>query len=306
MRASKITAVDFFEDLTSRYARRRFFWAFVGVCVVCGICIFAISHFVTPSVVRDLLFSIFIEIISGAVIVLAFYAIYIYFIGPHFLVSEVSVLRPRDIGERIESLPLEVSRYMFWGRSGSYFRAHPLRYLDSQAKEKKRNIDIEVVLPDPEDPRLVNSYNEIVRSLGETPSENQLLANVLATSIACAIVSSNNKFVNIRIFYSPFLPAFRVDLSDKGAVLTQDDPNKSALFFQPESEFYEMFRTTVRSEMSVSKEVKWEEELFKDRGLDEEVCDEKTLGAFGLKLANFDALKEEVAALITERQHRYK
>ena len=162
------------------------------------------------------------------------------------------------------------------------------------------------MLPDPTDPRLVASYQDIIHALGETPNKNTLLANVLATSMACGIISANNKFINIKIFYSQFLPAFRVDLSDKGAILTQDDPSKSALFFEFESEFYEMFRTTVRNEMSVSKEVQWDEALFKGHNLDAKSCDKDTLNAFGIAVEDIDQIQQDVATLITKRPHRYK
>src|SRR5262249_35593561 len=162
--------------------------------------------------------------------------------------KEVSVTRSQDIGERMKLLPLNTSQYVFWGRSGSFFRAYPLLELDRQAREERKTIDIEVLLPDPADQKLVESYTAIVKSLGETPAKDSFLLNVLVTSLACAIISANNRLIRIRIFYSRFLPAFRVDISEKDAILTQDDPKKAALFFEPRSEFYEMFKSTVRSE----------------------------------------------------------
>jgi hypothetical protein len=261
--------------------------------------LFPTVQFLSQGIIREILTSLLIEVIAGSLIILAFYCIYVYFVGPNLTVREVSVTRPQDIRDRMKHLPLGVSHYMFWGRSGSFFRAYPLLKLDEQAKREKKNIDVEVVLPDPTDARLVASYQEIVRALGETPNKNTLLANVLATSIACAIISANNKFIKIKIFYSKFLPAFRVDISNQGAILTQDDPGKSALFFEFESEFYEMFRTTVRSEMSVSREVKWNETLFKGRSLDEPSCDKSIINGFGIDVEDFDAILRDVTVLIS-------
>ncbi len=306
MRASKITAIDFFDDLTSPYARKRFLWGFLLLCAICAVLIYLASQFIPKGTFRDVLDAIFIEILAGSLIILAFYCLLIYFIGVNPSLREVSVTRPQDIGERMKSLPLDVSHYMFWGRSGSFFRAYPLLELDRQAREQKKNIDIEIMLPHPTDPRLVASYQDIVHALGETPNKNTLLANVLATSMACASISANNKFIKVKIFFSQFLPAFRVDISDNGAILTQDDPHKSALFFEFESEFYEMFRTTVRNEMSVSEEVKWDEALFKGHVLDAKSCDKDTLNAFGIDVEDLDQIQQDVATLITQRLHRYK
>jgi hypothetical protein len=250
--------------------------------------------------------TIAIHILADSVIILAFYVLYMHFIGPNEGLSEITVTRPQDIQTRITALPVNTRQYMFWGRSGSYFRSNPLIQLDKAAREHKRITDIEVVLPDPTDDRLIKSYREILVSLGESPDDNALLAHVLATSIACATLNANNKYLRIRLFYSRFLPAFRVDLSDNGAILTQDDPAKSALFFDPGSEFFEMLRTTVRNEISVSREAQWKDELFSGRQLDEQSCDKDTLNAFGITVTNVDELQQRVAKLITERRHRYR
>lgn len=305
MRASKITAVDFFDDLSSPYARKRFFWGFVAVCVLCVVVIYLDRNLMGPSVLREVIDSLAMQVLTGTLIILAFYLIYMIFIGPNPGLREVAAVRPGDISGHMRDLPLGVRHYMFWGRSGSFFRSYPLLKMNEQSLAEKRNIDVEVVLPDPTDERLIRSYQDILSSLGEAPGENPLLANVLATSMACAIVSSNNKYINIRVYYSKFLPAFRVDLSDNGAILTQDDRSKSALFFDFGSEFYDMFRNTVRSETGVSCEVKWDEALFKGKGLEEKSCDKDTLNAFGIALPDVDKLQAEVAMLITKRPHRY-
>lgn len=306
MRASKITAVDFFDDLTSPYARKRFFWGFIFLCVLSSGVIYLSRSILCKGALRDIIDAVAIEVLAGSMIVLAFYSLYMYFIGPNTGLREVAVTRPRDIRERIEQLPLGTKYYMFWGRSGSYFRSCPLLVLDEQSREQKLITDVDVVLPDPTDERLVKSYQEILDSLGENPNKDSLVANVLATSIVCAIISANNKYIRVNLFYSKFLPAFRIDLSEKGAILTQDDPAKSALFFDSGSEFYEMFRTTVRSEMSVSKEVKWDEDIFKGCSLDEKSCSKETLNAFGIEGIDVDKIQEEVAFLVTKRPHRYK
>jgi hypothetical protein len=80
-----------------------------------------------------------------------------------------------------------------------------------------------------------------------------------------------------------------------GAILTQDDPGKSALFFEFGSEFYEMLRTTVRNEMNVSREVKWNEALFTGHSLDEKSSDKDTINAFGIDVNDVDELQQEVA-----------
>jgi hypothetical protein len=306
MKASQITTVDFFDDLASPYARKRFFWGFVFFGALCAVVLLLSRNFVPAGGIRDVIDALAVEVLAGIMIVLGFYGLYMHFIGPNVGFREVTVIRPRDIRERMEALPIGSRYYVFWGRSGSYFRSVPLLTLDERARKEKVITDIDVVLPEPTDARLIKSYREILHSLGETSAENPLLPNVLATSIACAILNANNKYLRVRVFYSKFLPAFRVDMSENGAILTQDDPAKAALFFQAGSEFHEMWRTTVRNEMAVSVEVKWDEALFDGRGLDEKACDKQTLNAFGINVEDIDKLQQEVATLITKRPHRYK
>nr|WMC98909.1 hypothetical protein RAR13_09515 [Aminobacter aminovorans] len=305
MRASKITAVDFFDDLTSSYARKRFFGGFSALIAVCILLIWVAEANFTWLITKEIAVAVLVEIVAGSLIILAFYALYVYFIGANTAVREVSVTRPQDISERMRALPLDVRHYVFWGRSGSFFRAYPLLELDRQARENKHSIAIDVLLPDPDDVRLVKSYRDIMKSLNEDPGENPLLPNVLATCMACAILASNNKYLEIKVHLSQFLPAFRVDLSDNGAILTQDDKKKSALYFEHGSEFWDMFRSTVANERDVSRAIAWDKNVFEGLKLEEKSCDEKTLNAFGIKVDGVDAIQQEVAQLITKRPHRY-
>lgn len=306
MRASKITALDFFDDLTSSFARKRFFGGFALLVLICLLLIwFAKEQFTWPNA-KEIVVAVLIEIVSGSLIILAFYALYVYFIGANTAVRGFSAIRPQDISERMRALPLEVRHYMFWGRSGSFFRSYPLLELDKQAQENKRNIVVDVLLPDPDDKRLVTSYRNILKALGETPGENPLLPHVLATCMASAIVSSNNRHLEVRIHLSRFLPAFRVDLSDNGAILTQDDKKKSALYFEYGSEFYDMFRSTVSNERDVSREVTWDEKLFLGLELATGSPNAQTLKSFGIEIADMEVVRLEVTRLITERPHRYK
>jgi hypothetical protein len=306
MKPSKIAAVDFFDDLSSPYARKWFFWGFILLSILCLSAVFVERNLMPKGILQEVIDGVFMQVLTGSLIILAFYGIYMHFIGPNAGLRDVVPVRPRDIGDRMRDLPIGVRRYIFWGRSGSYFRSHPLLQLDDQAFKEKHTIDIEVVLPDPMDERLIRSYRDILSSLGEDSGKNPLLANVLATSIACAIISANNKYINIQLFYSSFLPAFRVDLSDNGAILTQDDKSKSALFFEHRSEFYEMFVNTVRNETAMSKKVTWDKDIFKGKRLEAKSCNKKTLNAFGMRFDDIDILQQEVAKLIADRKHRYQ
>src|SRR5690606_32415183 len=156
-----------------------FFGGFSLLIVFCLVLIGVVEAYVTWPSTNELMVSVLIEIVAGSVIILGFYALYVYFIGANTAVREVNVTRPQDISERMIAMPKDVRHYMFWGRSGSFFRAYPLLELDRQARENKRNIVVDVLLPDPDDERLVRSYRDILKALKEEPRDNPLLPNVL-------------------------------------------------------------------------------------------------------------------------------
>jgi hypothetical protein len=306
LRASKITAIDFFDDLTSKYARRRFFLAFTAIFIICLIGIWVASATANDTIVRSTVNGILTNVASACLVTLLFYSTYVFLIGENSAQRDVVALRPADIGERLKILPLDTRHYALWGRSGSFFRASSLLELDRQSKESKRRTVVDVLLPDPEDDRLVRSYRDILQALGEDQGPNPLLPNVLATCIVAAIVAANNKHLEISIHLSKFLPAFRIDLSENGAILTQDDPRKSALFFEYGTEFYDMFETTIANERTVSTRLNWDPELFRNLALTEASCTDTVLGAFGFGAAQLQDVRAEVATLVASRPHRYK
>jgi hypothetical protein len=305
LKASRISNLDFFEDLTSKYARRRFFFGFIALAIVCGLALWLIRKH-SNSLLFDVIDALLVEVIAGALIVIVFYSIYVYFIGPHLAARDVAVIRPHDIQDRLHNLRAGTTRYIFWGRSGSYFRAEPLRTLDKTAHKDREPIDIEVLLPDPNDSRLVHSYEQILHTLGESGGRETLLVNVTATAAACAIVSSNNRLVQIRLYLSNFIPDFRVDLSDNGALLTQDDPKKSALYFTPHSEFHEMFRASIRNEMNVAREIHWDQSTFANQTLNAPNLNQSMLDSLGIVYAIPSNLVDEIQNKVHDKVHRYK
>jgi hypothetical protein len=197
--------------------------------------------------------------------------------------------------------------YLFWGRSGAYFRAEPLRKLSEIAQIEKKTIDIDILLPDPTDISMTTEYARIRKSLGEQQQDqNELLVNVLATCICCAVIQENNRFLRTKIFLSKHLPIFRLDLSDQGALVTQDDPKKSAIIVERNSEFWEMFNNAFRTESKLSRQLHWDGRLFSNLELNESCCTKVTLGAFDLPIENLGKLQGQVAARIVGKSHRYR
>lgn len=305
MKATKITAIDFFDDLSSPYARKRFFVGFICLAALSVGALYLNHQFMATGAFKEILDSVLTNLLSSVLIILGFYALYTFFIGPNEGLKEVLPTRPRDIKEILTQLPEKTRNYLFWGRSGSYFRSTPLVTLDENSRRSKIMTDVDVLMPDPFDERLISAYRDIKDSLGEKSDGNPLLANVIATTICCAVLNANNRYLRVRVFYSAFLPAFRVDMSDNGSILTQDDKSKGALFFKPSSEFHELLRTSILNEIAVSREVALQSQAFKGKKLDASSCTPEILKQFGVAEGERAALAPKIATLIEERRHRY-
>ena len=306
MKASKFTKFDFLDDLSSPFARKRFVF---GICLLVLFSVGAIyvaRTLLPENAFRDVTEAVGIEVLAGLIIVLGFFILYIVLIGPNAGLAEVSVTRPRDIHERMKGLPKNTTQYIFWGRSGGYFRSVALPFLNDQSCKEKKYTNIEIIMPDPDEPKLSTCYQDIRMSLSEEADENTLVSNVIATTIACAIAGANNKYLRIRIFLSKYIPIFRVDISDNGAIVTQDDLSKSALFFKDQSEFYEMLRTASYNEIDLSREINWDRSIFRGLKFEGDSCNEQMLSAFNIKLDDPGRILEQVKALISNSSHRYK
>ena len=67
MKASRITALDFFEELPSKHARRWFSWSFLTLALLCLLVVYAINW-----LTKDIFLSVLIEIMAGPLIIPAF------------------------------------------------------------------------------------------------------------------------------------------------------------------------------------------------------------------------------------------
>lgn len=305
MKASKLRAVDFIEDLTSPYARRRFLWSFVAILLVSIGCMALATMLLNQGWPRDLLQSFFSEVAAASAIILIFYAVYLYFIGPHTSADKVVVVRSQDIRELLRELVNETRHYAFWGRTGAFFRSESLRDLSQQAIGNRRQISVDVLLPDPNDPELAAGYSRILHALGEDAKKPTLPAHVLATCFVCAVEEANNMHLDVHVYLSKHLPTYRLDLSDKGVLLTQDDRRRAALRFESEGEFFDLWRAAIDSEKERSREVKWDRERFEGVDLATANCTPDQLASLNVGVEDHDGVANEVGDLVRNRSHRY-
>ncbi len=98
MKATKITAIDFFDDLSSPYARKRFFGGFILFATLCIGALYLNHQLLPTGQLKDIVDAVLSNLLSSVLVVLGFYTLYTYFIGPNEGIKEV-VLRALAISK---------------------------------------------------------------------------------------------------------------------------------------------------------------------------------------------------------------
>ncbi|WP_127903388.1 hypothetical protein [Solirhodobacter olei] len=250
--------------------------------------------------------SVSVNIFSATVSVLIVYGAYQYFIHEDTERPEVDTIRPGDIGEEIRRLPQDTTFYFLWARSGTYFRAETLKRLTDHAIKNRKTVDVTVLLPDPEIDELSQAYEDMSVVLGEGDGKDKLFKNAVATAAACALASANNRNIKIKVCLSKFIPSFRIDMSEQGALLTEDDKALYALRFSRKSQFFEMFRTMMTYEVELSRVVDLTSSCWKTLSLEGGARPMEALLSLGFSEEKVRAFEKDITSMIAPKDHRYK
>ena len=305
-RASKYINLNILNDLGSRSARRRFIWTFILLTLGSAALYFASESVISPGLRLEFARSVLANICSATCTVLIVYGAYIYFIHEDIERPEIETLRPGDISHEIKTLSEDTAFYFLWARSANFFRAETLERLNDHALHERKTIDVTILLPDPGISEISEAYEDMNNVLGEGGEKDKLLKNAVATSAACALAIANNKNLKIRVCVSKFLPSFRIDMSDGGAILTEDDKSLYGLKFSRQSQFFEMFRSMIIGEVQVSRLVNFDAyDWRKHRKSHDEISLDAllTLGFPEDKVTEHFA---DIVSIIKPKDHRYK
>ncbi|WP_143747331.1 hypothetical protein [Marinibacterium profundimaris] len=305
-RASKYISLNVLNDLGSRSARRRFIWTFIILAAVTALSYWSASLLEPENTWSNFIRSVSSNLFSAALTVLVVYGAYIYFIREDIERPEIETLRPGDISDEIKELPEDTAFYFLWARSATYFRAETLQRLSDNARKARKTIDVTILLPDPQIKNLSEVYEDMVGILGENDGKDKLFKNAVATSAACALAAANNRNLKVRVCLSNFIPSFRIDMSDRGAILTEDDKSLYALKFSRQSQFFEMFRSMIISEVELSRTVDLSAYQWKKHRAGDEDIPVEALLSFGFPEDRVREYREEIFSIIKPKDHRYK
>jgi hypothetical protein len=187
---------------------------------------------------------------------MAIYAVWVLVTPPELRNSVVVPIRPKEISEFLSQIREDFSYYIFLGRSGNSFRSQVLPMIDRVARERREIKFVRVVVPDPQYGDNARSYGAMIRGLSEKATDDTLSIAVISMAIDLAGRAYDNTDLRIEMGLCPTLPVLRMDLSDRGGVLTRDAKVLPAIYCGPGG-YLEMFRAMAESEYRQSRKVAW-------------------------------------------------
>lgn len=218
--------------LSSPSQKRTFLLASSMVLFICIIGIFMIAWLAPSTPIWNSLSSLFISsVASGVFALVAGLYIYYFFADPNDIAAKTTIL-PQDIEQTLHVIALRAKDYKIFVRTGRHFRAEILPMLVKQACQARCQIRVEVVLLDLRDKDLCEKYANFRRislfdrqAWNTTYVQTQILATILTLIHASR---EHSELVNIHLFLSKRLSAFRIEGSTDEILVTREDPKDTA------------------------------------------------------------------------------
>lgn len=218
--------------LSSPSQKRVFLLATGAILAICIISIVAISYFFPYAPVWESVRNLFISVVASGVfaIVAALYVSY-FFIDPNDTMLN-TILLPEDIGQALQKIASTAVSYKIFVRTGRHFRAEVLPTLVKNARETRCPIQVEIILLDFRDNDVCEKYANYRKSSSfdrKVWSAAYVKKEVLATILVIMKTSRENPgLIDIRLFLSKRLSAFRIEGSSDELLVTREDPKDMA------------------------------------------------------------------------------
>ena len=199
-----------------------------------------------PSILSQILSNM----LSAAIASVATMSLLLFFSPPPEPESGTTILRPTDRGPVIAQTRHNAHSWWFSGGLGRYTRASTLPELAEQARNNNKTIEVTLHLLDLHDTDACAAYADYRGSAwsakdGTEWTQRRVQLELAATLAAAAVYQSGSR-LDVRVRWRPAMSVFRIDLGDRGAVMTQEDTRQEALFFGPGSGGYAGFREQLR------------------------------------------------------------
>lgn len=157
--------------------------------------------------------------------------------------AQMRILQPLEIGSTIVNARIDTEKWFFNGGSGRYTRTQTLSFLAELSRQKNRTIDVTILIMNPKNEKLCLKYAEYKNSLRtarkkEKKDLKSIRIDLISTVVSCYVWKCEQSSLNIKLGLKDNFSLFRTDLSSNAAIITKEDPNEPAIYYEKDTFFY--------------------------------------------------------------------
>jgi hypothetical protein len=169
---------------------------------------------------------------------------FIFFVTPSIMRrAKIEAIEPKGINPLLKEASLKSIHWIFKGGMGRYTRAETLPMLIKRARESGVRRKLRIMLIDPENEKVCQSYASYRNGLPSAKKSGQLTAEsvrqqILATVLAAAKAGLTEPMLDVELILLPVWSVMRIDLSDDYVVVTSEDSREPGLRADSGTHFY--------------------------------------------------------------------
>lgn len=225
------------ERALKRSAYRKYFYLIMLLFVVLLIGVrFFLLPFLDPQIETGFVLALqrITESLFVSLIVTVGIGSFVFWLVPDFEeIANVAVIPANEIRDHLERAMQGSDVWWFMGGTGRYLRVVTLKNISEAARRGTSSCHVIVLVLDPSDKSLCESYAQYRRSLksaaNQTWTVEQVQAEVLATLLRTLHVKDNYPQLRVEIGLRNTFSTFRYDFSSTHVILTKEDPPRLPL-----------------------------------------------------------------------------
>lgn len=175
--------------------------------------------------------------------------------------ARIEVIDARDLPNRFKAAFLTTESWWYKGGCGRYLRTKTLPEMAKGARSESLSREVRIVILDPELSKLCRTHAEFRRSTASAErdvswSEQRVRNELYATIVVVQITRVNEPRLRITLNLATHYSAFRIDLSDTGAIITKEDRNAPAIVCEPGTYYYKSYKEEIILAETQCREIK--------------------------------------------------
>lgn len=226
----------------------------------------------------------------------------------HLLVdlTKIEIIPPTKIREKVIRIRNGTESWEFNGAIGDYTRNYTLPELANQSKETNKQINVNIIVLNPDDPKLCREFARFRKGLRDVKDKNhwdekRVVKETIATIVSAYSWKTQQPSLRVKIGLKNHFTPFRTELASSDALITHEDRMESAYSYRGGSFLYDFCAQELRLHFDQCRPLDSSVEL-------DEVTLEKVKGlltALNIRVALTDIEVEEIVQMVIQRTSRY-